>query len=51
VWTVDDKKDIVKMLDMGVDMITTNFPIRTREIAEKKGLIENLGTIAMGYQE
>lgn len=51
VWTVDEKQDISRILDMGVDMITTNFPVQTREIAEKKNLVENLGTVMMGYQE
>ena len=31
-WTVDDRKDIEAMRDLGVDQITTNNPALVREI-------------------
>lgn len=32
VWTVDDEEDIRKCVELGVDCITTNEPLKTREI-------------------
>lgn len=32
VWTVNSEKDIARMIDLGVDQITTNEPALTREI-------------------
>ena len=35
-WTVDDKANIQKMIDLGVDQITTNEPLVVRELLGKK---------------
>ena len=35
-WTVDKADDIRQMRDLGVDQITTNDPILTREIIQEK---------------
>ena len=32
VWTVNKKEDIQKMIDLGVDCITTNEPLLVREL-------------------
>ena len=37
-WTVDKAEDIKSMIDMGVDCITTNEPILTRELLGEKEL-------------
>ena len=34
-WTVDGKEDIQKMIDLGVDCITTNVPLTVREMLGK----------------
>lgn len=31
-WTVNNEKDIKAMIDLGVDAITTNYPLLTREL-------------------
>ncbi|MBO4557982.1 MAG: hypothetical protein J5693_05190 [Bacteroidales bacterium] len=38
VWTVDQPEDIQRMIDMGVDCITTNEPLKVRELLGKKEL-------------
>lgn len=38
VWTVNKKKDIKKMIDLGVDAITTNEPLLVRELLGEKEL-------------
>jgi glycerophosphoryl diester phosphodiesterase len=35
VWTVNDKKTILKLLNCGVDGIITDKPLETREIIEE----------------
>ena len=35
VWTVNDKKTVGKLIDMGVDGIITDMPLEVREIAEE----------------
>ncbi|MBR1872052.1 MAG: DUF5110 domain-containing protein [Bacteroidales bacterium] len=37
-WTVDNAADIQRMIDMGVDCITTNEPLRTRELLGEREL-------------
>ncbi len=37
VWTVNDPEMIGKMIDLGVDQITTNEPLLVKEILEKRG--------------
>ncbi len=39
-WTVDTREDIEKMVDLGVDFITTNQPLLVREILAEKGVPE-----------
>ena len=39
VWTVNESKDIEKMIELGVRDIISDYPSRAIEIAEKKGLI------------
>ncbi|MBP5229389.1 MAG: PIG-L family deacetylase [Bacteroidales bacterium] len=36
VWTVDRKADIKRMVKLGVDQITTNYPVLATQIAEGK---------------
>ena len=36
VWTVNDRNEIKKMADLGVDCITTNEPLLVREILGSK---------------
>jgi len=36
VWTVNKRKDIEKMIDLGVDYITTDEPLLVREIINEK---------------
>ena len=31
-WTVDDPQDLLRMKDLGVDMIITNDPLKTRQV-------------------
>ena len=38
VWTVNDKKDIQRMLELGIDAIITNYPDRAYEVIHKKML-------------
>lgn len=35
VWTVNDKKTILRLLDLGVDGIITDMPLETREIIDE----------------
>lgn len=37
-WTVNDEKDMVKMISLGVDAITTNFPLLARELLGEREL-------------
>lgn len=36
VWTVNSDEDINKMIDLNVDFITTDEPVRTRELIDKR---------------
>ena len=38
VWTVDDPADIQAMIDLGVDCITTNEPLKVRELLGEREL-------------
>jgi len=39
-WTVNDKKDMTKMLRLGVDMLTTDNPLEARELMKDKNIEE-----------
>ena len=36
VWTVNDKNDIAKLIDLGVDAIITNRPDTVRDVLENR---------------
>ena len=38
VWTVDAKEDMQAMIDLGVDCITTNYPLLARELLGEREL-------------
>jgi glycerophosphoryl diester phosphodiesterase len=38
VWTVNDAKDISRMLDFGVDGIISDYPDRATKIMKKRNL-------------
>lgn len=38
VWTVNDPRDIARMLDLGVDGIISDYPDRLRRVAAERGL-------------
>ena len=40
VWTVDEEEDIKRMLDMEVDQITTDDPLKVRELIDQSHLAE-----------
>ena len=35
VWTIDDEEKISEMIGLGVDQITTNEPLLTRDLLQK----------------
>ncbi len=39
-WTVNHKKDMKKMLRMGVDMLTTDYPLEARELMKEMKMTE-----------
>jgi glycerophosphoryl diester phosphodiesterase len=39
-WTVNKEKDMQKMVQMGVDMLTTDNPLEARGLMEKSDVIE-----------
>ena len=41
-WTVNQKKDMKKMFRLGVDMLTTDNPLETREILARKRRMQEL---------
>ena len=38
VWTVNDEEDMLRMIDIGVDGIMTDYPIQLKELCEKKNI-------------
>ena len=38
VWTVNKEKDMLRMIDYGVDGIMTDYPVRLKELCEKKNI-------------
>ena len=38
VWTVNEKFDMLRMIDYGVDGIMTDYPLRLKELCEKKNI-------------
>jgi glycerophosphoryl diester phosphodiesterase len=38
VWTVNEAKDILRMLDFGVDGIISDYPDRAAEIMRRRNL-------------
>ena len=40
VWTVDKEEDMEKMLDLGVEYITTDEPLRLRKVLDKRGTFQ-----------
>jgi glycerophosphoryl diester phosphodiesterase len=38
VWTVNDRTDLVRMIEMGVSGIITDYPDRLRAVMVEKGL-------------
>ncbi len=41
-WTVNEEKDIELMLELGVNSITSDYPMRTRELMKKMKIEEDL---------
>ena len=39
-WTVNDEKDMIRMLRLGVDMLTTDNPLEARELMKDKNIEE-----------
>ena len=39
-WTVNKEKDMEKMIQMGVDMLTTDNPLEARGLMEKSDVME-----------
>jgi glycerophosphoryl diester phosphodiesterase len=39
-WTVNKEKDMMKMLDLGVDMLTTDNPLDARALMERSEIKE-----------
>lgn len=39
-WTVDKEEDIRKMIELGVDQITTDYPLLVRQILQEMGIKE-----------
>jgi glycerophosphoryl diester phosphodiesterase len=39
-WTVNKEKDMEKMLQMGVDQLTTDNPLEAREVMKKIKIAE-----------
>ena len=38
VWTVNDEADMLRMIDIGVDGIMTDYPVQLKELCEKKNI-------------
>jgi glycerophosphoryl diester phosphodiesterase len=38
VWTVNDEEDMLRMIDIGVDGIMTDYPVQLKELCEKKNI-------------
>jgi glycerophosphoryl diester phosphodiesterase len=39
VWTVNEEPDMVRMIELGVDGIISDYPDRLRRIAAARGLL------------
>jgi glycerophosphoryl diester phosphodiesterase len=39
VWTVNEERDMVRMIDMGIDGIISDYPDRLRRVAAARGLL------------
>jgi glycerophosphoryl diester phosphodiesterase len=33
-WTVNKKEDMIRMIELGVDQLTTDYPIEARELVK-----------------
>ena len=38
VWTVNEENDMIRMIDYGVDGIITDYPLRLKELCERKNI-------------
>ena len=38
VWTVNEEDDMLRMIDLGVDGIITDYPVRLKELCEKRNI-------------
>ena len=38
VWTVNKEDDMLRMIDIGVDGIMTDYPVQLKELCEKKNI-------------
>jgi glycerophosphoryl diester phosphodiesterase len=38
VWTVNAEEDMLRMIDIGVDGIMTDYPVQLKELCEKKNI-------------
>ena len=38
VWTVNDEYDMLKMIEYGVDGIMTDYPLRLKNLCEKRNI-------------
>ena len=38
VWTVNEKYEMLRMIEYGVDGIITDYPLRLKELCEKEGV-------------
>ena len=38
VWTVNEEYDMMRMIDYGVDGIITDYPIKLKELCERKNI-------------
>ena len=38
VWTVNEEEDMLRMIDIGVDGIMTDYPVQLKELCEKKNI-------------
>ena len=38
VWTVNEEYDMMRMIDYGVDGIMTDYPVKLKELCERKNI-------------